>query len=472
MTPSHSSEPKESPLKWSRNRKQIAALTSIIAVSIVTYLPAVGNFFISDDFDLFTVIEAAERSPRWFFETTPEFFRLTSFIYFGACYWLFGLNPEPYYWAGIALHAMVSVLVYVLVKEVSGSALSAWTAGLFFAAYERHQEAVMWISAANETILALSCLLFLSFWRRAAEHTSKRYLVLAHMMFVVALFSKEASVILVPLAALQLALAGYSFRAILRKSIALIVMAGLFLLLWYTVAQRNPFVTRGYYAFGFQFMSVYARSVVRLAAQLAPLGAALFIARHRLNRRNVFDGLESRLKSGVVSWRNAAIFFGAILLLAIVPYSFLTYLNHIPSRHTYLPSIGLAGLFGMAFASIYGGMTTDRSRRICTLLVCALLTGNISYIWLKKAPQYRERAAPTRELIEILNASDKPQLPLHVCRFPLDPWVFSETVKRFTRFDSSQVILTDACDDVPGAVMLWDESSSQYRVNFSESHAD
>src|SRR6185295_2488566 len=96
-------------------RGQIAALASIILVSVITYLPVVRQFFISDDFDLFTVIEAAEKSPRWFFETTPEFFRLTSFIYFGACYWISGLNPEFYYWAGIALHAMVSVLVYVLV---------------------------------------------------------------------------------------------------------------------------------------------------------------------------------------------------------------------------------------------------------------------------------------------------------------------------------------------------------------------
>jgi hypothetical protein len=35
-----------------------------------------------------------------------SFFRLTSYVYFAAWYHLFGLSPEPYYWAGIALHTV------------------------------------------------------------------------------------------------------------------------------------------------------------------------------------------------------------------------------------------------------------------------------------------------------------------------------------------------------------------------------
>jgi hypothetical protein len=142
MTCPQAPAPGKFPITRTTIRHQIAALASIVAVSIISYWPAVDRFFISDDFDLFAVIEDAERSPRWFFETTTEFFRLMSYLYFGVCYWLFGLNPEPYYWAGIALHAIVSVLVFYLVRELTGSSLSAWTAGLFFAVYERHQEPI------------------------------------------------------------------------------------------------------------------------------------------------------------------------------------------------------------------------------------------------------------------------------------------------------------------------------------------
>ena len=472
MTRFFTSDSTTSPAGRTPNRNHIAALGSIIAISIVTYLPAVDRFFISDDFDLFAVIETAEKNPRWFFETTTEFFRLMSYIYFGACYWLFGLSPEPYYWAGIALHAIVSVLVYLLVKELTRSSPAAWTAGLFFAAYERHQEAVMWISAANETILALNCLLFLLLWLRAAERKNAAYLFLAHVMFIVALFSKEAAVVMVPLGALQLVLSGCFVRDVLRKCVALVAMLCAFLLLWLAVAHRNPFVSLHYYAFDSPFLSVYTRSLIRLAAQLVPPVTAWFIIRYLQARRQEFDVVKSGLESHQVVWKHATIFFGAFLLLGIIPYSFLTYLNHIPSRHTYLPSIGLAGLMGIAFAALYARMSTEWSKRLCTLSFCVLLIGNIGYIWVKKVPQYRQRAAPTRELIKILNANNNSQLPMHVCQFPLDPWVFSETVKRFTQFDTSNVVLTDVCEDARGTVIRWDESTSQYRMTSTKAHAD
>jgi hypothetical protein len=469
MSHSGTLEPKALLVRLRAYPSYFAALASIVAVCIVSYLPAVDNFFISDDFDMFVVIEAAQNSPRWFFESTPEFFRLMSFVYFGACYWLFGLNPQPYYWAGIALHAVVSILVFFLVRDLTGSSRGAWAAGLFFAAYERHQEAIMWISAANETILALNCMAFLLLWRRAAERKSTGYFVLAHLMFALALLSKESAVAMVPLAGIQLLMSGHSVRTVLQKSIGLIGMAGAFVLIWLAVAQRNPFVTLGYYALGWQFFSVYSRSLLRLVAQLAPLTAALGIIGYRRSEHDSTGSAESRPKQEPAAWRNSVIFFSAFLLLTIVPYSFLTYLNHIPSRHTYLPSIGLAGLLGIVFAALYGSVRTEWSRRICVLSLLAIVTGNIGYIWLKKEPQYQQRAAPTRELIELLNASNTPRLPMYVCRFPLNDWVFNEAVARFTPFDSNSVILDDNCDTAGGMSVRWNEATSTYITFNSDS---
>jgi hypothetical protein len=235
---------------------------------------------------------------------------------------------------------------------------------------------------------------------------------------------------------------------------------------------RNPFVTMGYYAIGSQFVFVYFHSLARILSQLAPFVATWIVTIYFCGRREPSNRWEFGLKSHPFPWSKAATFFGAFVLLAIVPYSFLTYLNHIPSRHTYLPSIGLAGLIGIISAALYARMATDWTKRLWILSFCVLMIGNIGYIWLKKVPLYRERAAPTRELIEFLNARSTPQLPMHVCGFPLDPWVFSEMVKRFTRFDSSQVIHTSNCGNDMGSVMRWDESTSHYRLSTAESHAD
>ena len=146
---------------------------SIIAVAVTTYLPAVDNFFISDDFGMLTYVQMLRQAPIRILEAPSEFFRLTSYLYFSACVWLFGPNSAAFYWTGIALHALVSVLVYVLVLLVTRKRVAAWSAAVFFAAYERHQEAIMWISAANETLVTLFCLLFLILWLRPTSWNRK-----------------------------------------------------------------------------------------------------------------------------------------------------------------------------------------------------------------------------------------------------------------------------------------------------------
>lgn len=317
----------------------------------------------------------------------------------------------------------------------------------------------MWISAANETILALNCLVFLLLWRRAANSKGNMYLILAHVMFGVALFSKEAAVVLLPLAVLQLHLEGYAPRDVLRQSMILTLMLGLFGALWLVVARRNFFVTDGHYQLSWQFISVYTRSLVRLLAQILPLIAAWMTARYYQARRGFAE------RSSASSWRPAAILFIALLILAIMPYSFLTYLNHIPSRNTYLPSIGLAGLIGIVFASLHGRMRTEGTRMLVVVSLVALVTANVTYIWLKKEPQYRERAAPTRELIETLNAQKFSLLPIQVCQFPLDPWTFSEAVKRFTPFQTEDVILATACNTEGVSVLRWEQSTNKYVTN-------
>ncbi len=81
----------------------LLAMMSIVALSVFAYIPAVDNFFISDDFTLLSYVKALDQSPLYILEAPSEFFRLVSYLYFWACFSVFGLNPQPYYWAGIAL---------------------------------------------------------------------------------------------------------------------------------------------------------------------------------------------------------------------------------------------------------------------------------------------------------------------------------------------------------------------------------
>jgi hypothetical protein len=440
-------------------KKDALVLCSIAAVSLLVYLPAVNNSFMSDDFGIFPLLQAFEQNPSYIFDTTSELFRVMSYLYFWACFTLFGLNPELYYLAGIALHALISILVNCLVRRITGDWLSGWAAGLFFAAYERHQEAVMWISAANELILTLWCLVFLLLWDRAISSTGGRsvYAPAALVVFAVALFSKEAAVVLAAIAAAGLLFRGYSGREVIERSIPVFLMVAAFVALWLSQADRNFFVADGHYAFGLQAFPVYARALVRLLSAALPFVVVLFLLRRGKSES---------------PWNSSFVFFGVLLCLAIVPYSFLTYQDHLPSRHTYFPSVGLAGLVGILFTAVYERLSSSRSKQAWCGFLLAFVLGNGAYIWLKKEPQYRERAAPTRELIQVLNAigSRSAQLPFYVCGFPLmRPWWFGDAVSRFTPFTRDDVILSDSCvAPEQGVLLVWDPNRGGYSTEFEQ----
>jgi hypothetical protein len=436
--------------------KHVIAVVLIITIGAVAYLPAVDNSFISDDFGIFPLLKALEDDPSYIFVASSEFFRVMSYVYFGGLFKIFGASPEPYYWAGIALHVLVSALLYFLVLRVTGTWLAAFAAGLFFAAYERHQEAVMWISAANETVLTLNCVLFLLLWERAVsrEGRSRIASAAALIVFALALFSKEAAVVLAPMAVLTLLRHGYSPKAIINETIPLFALLAAYGIAWLAQADRNFFLTDGHYAPGVHAASVYGRTLLRLVSP-----AALFVAASLLlpNRRTLLQS-------------SAFIFFAALLLMAIVPYSFLTYQDHLPSRHTYFPSVGLAAVIGILFGAIYQGASSVRLKHAGAAALLCLLIGNTAYIWLKKEPQYRERAAPTRELFNTLNSNATLRAQggsIQVCGFPMEsPWWFNDAISRFTSISPDDIILRQDCADPSVAPALsWDSASARYVVH-------
>jgi len=435
-------------------RTRAFAFVSIAALSALVYFPAVDNSFISDDFGIFPFVEALERNPAYIFDATSELFRVTSYVYFWALFKGFGAVPEPYYVSGIALHAIVSILVFMLVRRITGNPLAAWAAGLFFAVYERHQEAVMWISAINETILALNCVLFLLLWDYGiSREDPKRFASAAALLvFTLALFSKEAAIAMVPIAFLALMRRSYRFTELIERSIPLVALAITFVVLWLWQADRNFFVTDGHYAVGFHFVPVYARAVLRLVLPALPFVAVLLFRSRGAERIIRTPGLA---------------FFGSFLLVAVVPYSFLTYQDHLPSRHTYLASIGLAGVIGILFGEIYGSLTSRRLKQICAATFGVLLIANASYIWFKKEAQFRERAAPTRELFEVLDrskASSEFNTPVYVCGFSLgQPWWFPDAISRFTSLSREEVVLRDSCEAaLASPAFIWDSTTAKY----------
>ena len=94
------------------------------------------------------------------------------------------------------------------------------------------------------------------------------------------------------------------------------------------------------------------------------------------------------------------------IIITLLPYSFLTYMPFVPSRHTYLASAGLAIIIAAALVSL--AQRSPRSRHVAAGLAVVLVASQTAYVWTKKQAQFEERAAPTERLLEFLADVEEP----------------------------------------------------------------
>jgi len=142
--------------------------------------------------------------------TAPFMLRWTTWLTWG---WLRDLGPEPldprvHHVVGLALHALVCVLLARVVWRATGSTWSARIAGLAFALCAGGAQAVSWIAAWGDVLAALFALLALE-GLLAARDTShaRRALALrafAVLAFFACLVAKEPALIFAPALALVL----------------------------------------------------------------------------------------------------------------------------------------------------------------------------------------------------------------------------------------------------------------------------
>ncbi|HMB27372.1 MAG TPA: hypothetical protein VKS99_04665, partial [Blastocatellia bacterium] len=87
------------------------------------------------------------------------------------------------------------------------------------------------------------------------------------------------------------------------------------------------------------------------------------------------------------------------ILITLLPYSFLTYMPRVPSRHHYLAAVGCSLILALAATTLQ-----ERVGRRRLIGLCALLIGvhHISYMWAVKYPQFRERSEPIEALLRYM----------------------------------------------------------------------
>ncbi len=371
-------------------------LLVLALLALLPYALVLDQPFISDDYLQIALARQYGPTSGWAALAGDALYRAraTSLV---LTYWterLFGFSPEPFYASILLLHVLNTWLLFWLTSRLGMGRRMALCAAAFFAIYEGHQEAVMWYAALHELLVFTFSLGTLILWLRwrAARRCRPLWYGAALLAFVLALLSKEAAVAVVPL------LAVVSWKQ--RRAWPGITPFGLLAVgyFWITYAGRG--------AHQHFHDGTFSLAAPVWLTVLNSLGGMVW-----------FWGLASLL--ALATWRRArdgrtGLLALVWIVIAFLPYSFLTYMPRVPSRHTYLASAGLAWIVGAGFLALRRRFRGE-TRWLVPAAAALLLVHNCGYIWGKKRAQFLERAEPTEVLVE---AARRAQGPIYIRCFP------------------------------------------------------
>ena len=386
--------------RWLERRPRFVLLL-VAGLSLVAYLRALGLPFIADDYLQITLARQFGPISGWASLASDGLYRCraTSLV---LTYWterLFGLDPGVYNISSLILHIVNAWLVFALgCWRPIGWRISA-VAACFFAFHQAHQEAVVWYSALPELLVfffALASFLCWILWMQDA--ISRPWLYTASLaLFVLALLSKESAVVVVGLMLLSVALERTGWRRKIVWIVPFALLAASYFLWTFATRAGHLHFHDGTFSLKGPVWIVLPRSAFRLLW---------------------FWGIVSL--AALAWWRarqhaNLLRFAAAWIVITLLPYSFLTYMPHVPSRHTYFASVGLSLILAAGFLVV---QERFRARPAVTWILAAVIVGHhCTYLWTRKHEQYVVRAAPTEAVVE--HARQSPG-PVYVECFPYD----------------------------------------------------
>lgn len=294
---------------------------------------------------------------------------------------VFGLWQPAHLAGGILLHGVNTVLLYLVARGVGLKPVGAALGAACFACYSGHQEAIVWIASQHELLVFTFAAATALCWLRWLAGRGAVWGAATALCYVGALYSKESAVVVLPLLAGLAWAARAEWRATAAWLLPLSLITVLYTAAIFQSAQTHLHLNDGTFSWQAPFWLTLPGSLLRL---LWPAGVTALLILVRPGDRQW-----RRLASGAVLW----------MVLALLPYVFLTYQTRVPSRHTYLASAGLAMLAGAALHRL-AGARPPVPRWTVPALWLLFACGNVANLWIRKLPSYEQRAQSTQRYLE------------------------------------------------------------------------
>ncbi|HNX90513.1 MAG TPA: tetratricopeptide repeat protein [Candidatus Omnitrophota bacterium] len=217
-----------------RGPKKWPVFVMIIVLAVMAfgvYVPVINGEFLLDD-DLLIVdniyVKSLANTPRIFGEDMgsgiglqSSYYRPLQMLSYAIEYKFFKLNNKVYHLTNNIIQVFVVICVFFLILIVFKDRMLAFFTALLYLAHPAHAESVAYISGRGDCLVALFTLLTMIFYVRASERGGFLNWLTMFVVYVIALFSKENSLIVPGLIVM------YHFTLRRKFNIFLIFLVGL-----------------------------------------------------------------------------------------------------------------------------------------------------------------------------------------------------------------------------------------------------
>lgn len=208
-----------------------------VLLTVVAYANSVSGEFVWDDTRQIVANHLIQHnqffvkamlSDVWAFKAetagaASNYWRPAAVLWMVVNHRLFGLSAPGWHVLNIGLHVVAVVLAYRVVRRLTASGAIAAAACWLFAVHPAHVESVAWVSGSHDILMAIGMLGAMSVYLAVRERPSASSAIRAAVVFALAMFSKETSVVFpVVIAGIEWVLAGREGRAMamrLRRSV-------------------------------------------------------------------------------------------------------------------------------------------------------------------------------------------------------------------------------------------------------------
>ena len=240
----------------------VISVAVIALVVIFVYYPSLWTGFFAQDYDFLNPVASLDTTTYLTYVLDPRtqilWYRPLQGIQFLIEFSLFGSNPVPYHWVQIVFHIVSCALLFALVWRVAKKWRIAFLATLFYATFPVYALAVNWINI-TDPLMTIFCLTGVWFWLNYLERESKRDYLVVFIAFILALLNKQMAITLPVVLFLidRLLIAKpATWLALIRRYAALVVAAGIFVIVQYATRSTHTFAQVFGYSLGVQILSM------------------------------------------------------------------------------------------------------------------------------------------------------------------------------------------------------------------------